>query len=410
MLAYAMDHPAPATLILISGDRDFAYAVSILRLRRYNVVVIALPVPGAHISLKSQASLYLDWNVDVMRNSSSSLASEGRAEFSSMNRSPPHAGHNRKPSYVGVREPPFFASRLDPSPELRATRQPVFGPAEELSLEPSCGSGLRGQPGELRAPAPAYSSPNMEESMPARLVWHSTYNFISPSSPTVESGSHPAAGLFPERVSIPLNPITNSYEQSAETDTPAASITQLDTTPADEERSAFQPLVDVLEKYLAKGISRPLRLIVDRELVGSVETMYSQTGTTDFGQLISLAEHEKIIQRGGSGENAWISFHRDWLSPSTGKNPSPKKIVVASPKKIPAAFKALVDVLEKHRAKGVTRPLRSTIGFELVGLAKTVYKQDGIKNFSQLTALAEKEKIVHLGGRDGNAWISLWSD
>ncbi|KAJ6547353.1 limkain-b1-type NYN domain-containing protein, partial [Mycena capillaripes] len=61
MLAYAMDHPAPATLILISGDRDFAYAVSILRLRRYEVVVISLPVPGAHISLKSQASVYLDW-------------------------------------------------------------------------------------------------------------------------------------------------------------------------------------------------------------------------------------------------------------------------------------------------------------------------------------------------------------
>ncbi|KAF8212451.1 limkain-b1-type NYN domain-containing protein, partial [Mycena galopus ATCC 62051] len=61
MLAYAMDHPAPATLILISGDRDFAYAVSILRLRRYEVVVISLPLPGAHISLKSQASVYLDW-------------------------------------------------------------------------------------------------------------------------------------------------------------------------------------------------------------------------------------------------------------------------------------------------------------------------------------------------------------
>ncbi|KAJ6623424.1 limkain-b1-type NYN domain-containing protein, partial [Mycena sp. CBHHK59/15] len=61
MMAYAMDHPAPATLILISGNRDFAYAVSTLRLRRYHIVVISLPVPGAHISLKKQASLCLDW-------------------------------------------------------------------------------------------------------------------------------------------------------------------------------------------------------------------------------------------------------------------------------------------------------------------------------------------------------------
>ncbi|KAJ7686599.1 NYN domain-containing protein, partial [Mycena olivaceomarginata] len=66
MLAYATDHPAPATLILISGDRDFAYAVSVLRLRGYEVVVVSLPLPGAHISLKSQASMWLDWNLEIL--------------------------------------------------------------------------------------------------------------------------------------------------------------------------------------------------------------------------------------------------------------------------------------------------------------------------------------------------------
>lgn len=64
MLTYAIDTPAPATIILISGDRDFVYAVSVLRFRRYNVVVIA---PGsAHVSLKSRASEILDWDHDVL--------------------------------------------------------------------------------------------------------------------------------------------------------------------------------------------------------------------------------------------------------------------------------------------------------------------------------------------------------
>ena len=64
MLTYAIDTPAPATIILISGDRDFVYAVSVLRFRRYNVVVIA---PGsAHASLKSRASEILDWDHDVL--------------------------------------------------------------------------------------------------------------------------------------------------------------------------------------------------------------------------------------------------------------------------------------------------------------------------------------------------------
>ncbi|OSD02824.1 hypothetical protein PYCCODRAFT_309673 [Trametes coccinea BRFM310] len=65
MLTYAIDNPAPATIILISGDRDFVYAVSVLRLRRYRVVVVA-PFT-AHDSLKSQATAVLDWQADIMR-------------------------------------------------------------------------------------------------------------------------------------------------------------------------------------------------------------------------------------------------------------------------------------------------------------------------------------------------------
>ncbi|KZT28230.1 hypothetical protein NEOLEDRAFT_1058893, partial [Neolentinus lepideus HHB14362 ss-1] len=59
MLAFALDHPPPATIILISGDCDFAYAVSTLRLRGYNVVLIA--PKSASSSIKSVSSLVLDW-------------------------------------------------------------------------------------------------------------------------------------------------------------------------------------------------------------------------------------------------------------------------------------------------------------------------------------------------------------
>lgn len=66
MLAFAIDHPAPATVILITNDRDFVYAVSVLRLRRYRVILIARPL--ASISLRSQASVWLDWNVEILEN------------------------------------------------------------------------------------------------------------------------------------------------------------------------------------------------------------------------------------------------------------------------------------------------------------------------------------------------------
>lgn len=64
MLTYAIDTSAPATLVVISGDRDFVYAISVLRWRKYHVVLIA--PNNAHGSLKSQASTILDWEVDVL--------------------------------------------------------------------------------------------------------------------------------------------------------------------------------------------------------------------------------------------------------------------------------------------------------------------------------------------------------
>lgn len=63
-MAYAIDNPAPATIILISGDRDFVYAVSILCLRRYRLVLLAPSV--AHGSLKAQASVVYAWPGDVL--------------------------------------------------------------------------------------------------------------------------------------------------------------------------------------------------------------------------------------------------------------------------------------------------------------------------------------------------------
>lgn len=65
MLSFAIDNPAPASVVLITGDRDFAYAVSTLKLRGYTVVLVA-PHVCAHASLKAQASVLYDWQDDVL--------------------------------------------------------------------------------------------------------------------------------------------------------------------------------------------------------------------------------------------------------------------------------------------------------------------------------------------------------
>ncbi|XJO78003.1 hypothetical protein BDV3_002506 [Batrachochytrium dendrobatidis] len=64
MLSYIIDTPAPATIVLISGDRDFLYALAVLQNRGYNVVLI-VPNRGASPILRAQASIVLEWRYDI---------------------------------------------------------------------------------------------------------------------------------------------------------------------------------------------------------------------------------------------------------------------------------------------------------------------------------------------------------
>ncbi|KAH0830501.1 hypothetical protein J3R83DRAFT_1952 [Lanmaoa asiatica] len=75
MLAFAVDHPAPATVVLITGDRDYAYAVSILKLRKYQVILVVPSSPHAPPCLESQASLVVDWGAAVLRTRTEALNS-----------------------------------------------------------------------------------------------------------------------------------------------------------------------------------------------------------------------------------------------------------------------------------------------------------------------------------------------
>lgn len=64
IMAHAMDNPVPGTIVLITGDRDFAYVVSVLRMRRYRIVVIV--PPNHHCTIRHHASAVLDWDSDIL--------------------------------------------------------------------------------------------------------------------------------------------------------------------------------------------------------------------------------------------------------------------------------------------------------------------------------------------------------
>ncbi|KAJ7046568.1 DUF537-domain-containing protein [Mycena alexandri] len=325
MLAYAMDHPAPATIFLISGDRDFAYAVSVLRLRQFEVIILSLT---AHISLKSQASAWLSWNTHIL-----AYCTSGTAESPTATRSPPNgvqiSSPPRRASYFGDRDSPFstpkFAAKPSPEPKTVPPSTPT------LLERPSGSSFLREQPEVvIPAPAPAYS---------AKVLQVPKGGATGPS----------LACDVEEPGRVPVNPYVGLFSKQRMT----LGIPQTADNPVSESPLASPILLD-----------SPVRNL-------GAETLPSPQ------------------------------------KPHSGPVPVQKK---AFPKKVPAFFQPLIDVLEKHKSNGVVRPLRSAVGYELVGLANSVYKQAGVKSFKEFTALAEKEEIIRMGGQDGKAWVSLHPD
>ncbi|KAI8917756.1 hypothetical protein DFJ77DRAFT_318690 [Powellomyces hirtus] len=70
MMAFALDNPAPAVIVLISGNGDFSYALSLLNGRQYTILVVIKD--NAPDVLQSAATAVLDWRLDVLTLASSS--------------------------------------------------------------------------------------------------------------------------------------------------------------------------------------------------------------------------------------------------------------------------------------------------------------------------------------------------
>ncbi|KAL6309112.1 NYN domain-containing protein [Sparassis latifolia] len=130
MLTYAIDNSAPATIILISGDRDFVYAVSVLGLRRYRVILLS-PV-AAHVSLKAQAAEVFDWPGYV-------VPVPEKAAVSSCPSTPPSVDSNKSHSQDVFNSNPFPQPRSQstkPPPVLSTPPSPTVSRQDRQTSEP----------------------------------------------------------------------------------------------------------------------------------------------------------------------------------------------------------------------------------------------------------------------------------
>ncbi|KAF8162983.1 NYN domain-containing protein [Crassisporium funariophilum] len=137
MIAFAWDHPTPRTVVVITNDRDLAYAISMLRMRKYSVVLMS--ALGAHQDLTSQASANLDWtrgvlgiNGDIMDNDEfTHHFSSPHMPSSSAYPLPPPPPQGPAPS-----APPFTPryQTAEPNPSSRRHHESSYEPPTTVEL------------------------------------------------------------------------------------------------------------------------------------------------------------------------------------------------------------------------------------------------------------------------------------
>ncbi|KAJ7063106.1 NYN domain-containing protein [Mycena amicta] len=400
MLVHAMDHPR-TTFIVISGDRDFAYPVSILRLRKCEVTVISI---STHGSLTSQASVWLDWNKHVLgltpadsrsgTTSSSSTTSQANLDAAT---SPTTTQFEqfKSPASYSEAPPPMPLPQAGPAPAYTTDSrlEPLtHDDEEELATEPPLQEFATHMefhpPVRPLSPAVVDHRPDFPVSPPSVIR---TQSLNAPSSSFFPAPPEfPSASLveeltpknFPAAVLLPSPPLASGSAIRISTSTSSS-------------KSAFEPLIEVLEAHKANGFPRPLRSIIGQELVKSV---YERAGTQSFAQYTALAEKKGLIQTGGAQGFAWIS-----LKPSLQSTTASSAMAGY----IPVIFQPLVDAIMRHRARGVLKPSCSVVGSQIGG--QSVYTAAGVKKFRQYILLAEQAKIVQMGGQQGEEWIALHS-
>jgi hypothetical protein len=403
MLAFAIDHHSPATIILIAGDRDYAYAMSTLRLRQYNVILIAPTSSNISQSLKSQASLVIDWNYAILRkhpeadtlpvwqpcrdidgNTVERLVREIRDSDEDPSVALISPSHST--SMTATRARHVSAELLQPSVSQRNTDStdaaqpaPTCTPKKAASIFP-------GTPG-------VGSVKSRARSATVRSSHSDSCGDIQPAPTcTAQTSGRSAVG------SATLCTISTIQSTQAVLDIVRDSVSLLTESDAP---SAPTYTVNAVELHLNEGqafvddIVTPPTNNTSPPIAKTSETLVSPESSL----APSAPDVDVIMPDIKMGSPEATSVH------SSEYKALPVESVEMKIRRLtPPQFLPLIDHLLLARSEGNMRPERSTIAVALYRDDKDVYKRAGVNKFKKYILLAEQASLIESGG-DG--WIAL---
>ena len=392
MLAHAIDNGAPSTIVLISGDRDFAYALSILRFRRYRIVLITLS--NAHQSLRAQASISFDWVSEILEPVNPILSNQPPSPRRGKMSSPPahdksysdSMGHN--PSSALFHE--SYDERSANSVEIMNCREISRTPLKHDAKHDSVPLLSERQVASVASSMALSNGPEA----PIRVV----------HSPVASSHTYPNG---PGSIRTPLATTACSSGSNF-----ASKTTQTQTCPLQAlqksqllETSVFyeNPPLSHESSSHQQGSPSPINATqrlsgVDRMVVGD-NYPGSPLAQSSLANVIAkvTAPTPSLIPPSSTLSSPTVSATTQISANS--RKPTPFPVV-------PDKFKILVRCLKSHRLKGCLKPLRSKIGLE-INPNGTTYRMAGVSKFTEYVEMAKKAGIVDLGGFGGTAWVAL---
>ncbi|KII88733.1 hypothetical protein PLICRDRAFT_54561 [Plicaturopsis crispa FD-325 SS-3] len=469
IFAFAVDNPSPATLILISGSNDFAYAASILRCRRYRVVVIT---PSEyHYNLKYRASTVLNWYSDVLGRDERDVvpSSRGSSSDRTIFRSP------RPPS-----NPSLNSGSQTPTSVTRSQHQedgwrvvetavtdvgltdgvpsPVDEPPPPSSTVPSSPLNFSSTNGHRRqnsAPAAptsktqfyaptdkspeadaeaekaafildAFSATGDDEKTPTaswsgvhtqnsgenkatsrRSSVASSSTFTAPPNGWHVNPAVTAVTFARPFTSDAKNSRQNSPARTNRVSPPTSSVhgAPSSTHRPTAERPSPPKAPDASPKWNPNPTHENGATNPTAYAHGSTPSTYSNQAQTSPPQPAVSAWHRNPYLQYAAGVSS--ASIAGGSSTSANSNTPTASTSSTSKGKVPQHFKPLVDILRAYRSEGKPRPLRSVIGSELAKYG--VYKKAGVPGFGPYIALAEEAGIVQTGSgiSPGKEWLEL---
>ncbi|KZT65465.1 DUF537-domain-containing protein [Daedalea quercina L-15889] len=325
MMAYAIDTQAPATIILISGDRDFVYAVSVLCLRQYRLIVLA--PHAAHASLKAQASVVFHWPADVMPDEQSSDGVKSRSGIMpDRSRSVPLPLATERPTDPAPASPPLSpAAPKRPvstsAPSDSALLRPSYKWADLLSSATPSSDTTAVDPA---AEGPAFLAPGNET---GDSYFSKPYQQPSPSpSPKRDAPDIPRmagwAFASAEADTLQLNPDASMFASALGSAADVYTVFPPSTPPppvGSAKRAFvphFRPLVKVLRQRLKEGVQQLAYSELGTLLRQECPNVYEQAGVSKLKEYCNLAEEAQVViltenayGPGGVDGQRWVSLH-----------------------------------------------------------------------------------------------------